>query len=374
MYRILVLNFGGTSSKVSIYEDSKCRCNHTIIHENEEVGATYPSKDQLALRKRQILEWLDQVGLQVNDIDAYAVRLGAAFYGGDGGTFLVEGALRQQVDSLYSPDSPPIHATRLTMALVDELQEGLAQKRPSYATDPSSINQLLPEAQVTGHPLFPRRVAFHPLNQRAVARKAAAVMGKEYEDINVIVAHAGGGVSVGAHEKGRIIDVNDSSGDGNGPFSPTRCGSLPTGQLMHLCFSGKYTEKDIYSMLKYQGGLKAHLDTDDLRNVEQMIADGNDHAKLVFDALAYQISREIGACYATLRGKADAVVMTGGMSKSSQLVNLVASRVAGFAPFFCYPGEFENEALALGAYRVLSGREKPAVYQGECGHMQAIQL
>ena len=374
MYRILVLNFGGTSSKVSVYEDNKCICNHTIDHPANEVGNATTSREQLVLRKRQLLEWLDSIHIGIKDIDAYALRVGGVFYGGDGGTFLIEGALRDQILSQYIPDKPPVHATRLALPLVDELQEGLEQKRPCYTTDPSSVSQFLPEARLTGHPLFTKRAAFHPLNQRAVARRVAEHMGTTYDKINIVVAHCGGGVSVGAHEKGRIIDTNDSSGDGDGPFSPTRCGSLPTGQLMHLCFSGTYTEKEVYTMLKYEGGLKAYLGTEDLREVERRIDQGDQKAELVFKALAYQISREIGACCATLCGQVDAIALTGGMAKSKRLVDLIKERVGRMAPVYVYAGEFENEALALGAYRILSGQEKLTQYTGEHGHMLAYSI
>lgn len=374
MNRILVLNFGGTSSKVSVYEDDRLIKNETIDYSEEENDRNSTSQDQVCLRARQIEAWLQEMGLCAADIDAYAVRLGGMFYGGDGGTFLVDGKLRQHIDELYDPDKPPVHATRLTMALVDLLQKDLTHKRPSYATDPSSINQFLPEALVTGHPLFPKRAAFHALNHRAVARKAAKEVGKRYEDLNIIVVHAGSGVSVGAHEKGRIIDVNDSSGDGDGPFTPNRAGTLPTGQLMHVCFSGKYTEKEVYRMLKYEGGMKAYLGIDDLREVEKQIEAGDEQAELILKAMAYQICREIGACFASLKGEVDLIALTGGMSRSDRLTGLIEDRVKKIAPIYRYPGEFENEALALGAYRVLSGQEEPAVYAGEQGHIQPITL
>lgn len=374
MNRILVLNFGGTSSKVSIYEDDKAIKNETIDYSEAENDRSSTSQEQVELRAGQILEWLRGLGLGPEDMDAYAVRLGGMFYGGDGGTFLVDGKLREHIDELYEPDKTPVHATRLTMALVDLLQKDLKEKRPSYATDPSSINQFLPEALITGHPLFPKRAAFHALNQRAVARKTAAELGKDYKDLNIIVVHAGSGVSIGAHEKGRIIDVNDSSGDGDGPFTPNRSGTLPTGQLMHVCYSGKYTEKEVYRMLKYEGGMKAYLGIDDLREVEKRIQQGDEQAELILKAMAYQISREVGACFAALCGEVDAIALTGGMSRSDRLTALIEERVKKIAPIYRYPGEFENEALALGAFRVLSGQEEAAVYSGEKGHIQPITL
>ena len=372
MYRILVFNFGGTSSKVSVYEDDKCIINHSLQYTEEEVAACKLGKDYFDLNIKRVTEWLSDINLKIEDFNAFAVRLGGMFYGGDGGTFLVEGDLYDHVKTLYTPEKPLPHPTRITMAIVDELQKDLKEKLPSLATDPSSISQFLPEARITGHPMFTKRAAFHALNQRAAARKAAAELGKKYDELNFIVVHAGGGVSVGAHEKGRIIDVNDSSGDGDGPFSADRSGSLPTGQLLHLCYSGKYTEKEAHRMLRGGGGMLAYLGTTDLREAEKRIDDGDESAELTVKALAYQISREIGACCATLCGEVDAIVMTGGMAYSDYVVGLVRERVQKMAPILLYPGEFENEALALGAYRVLSGQEKPAVYEGESKNMRAL--
>ena len=327
MNRILVLNFGGTSSKVSIYEDDKMIKNETIDYSEQENDRSSTSKEQVELRTEQILEWLHKQGLSVEDIDAYAVRLGGMFYGGDGGTFLVDGKLREHIDELYEPDRTPVHATRLTMALVDLLQKDLKEKKPSYATDPSSINQFLPEALVTGHPLFPKRAAFHALNQRAVARKAASEQGKQYEDMNIIVVHAGSGVSIGAHEKGRIIDVNDSSGDGDGPFTPNCSGTLPTGQLMHVCYSGKYTEKEIYKKLVGGGGFNAYVGTNDARIVEDKAMEGVEEYVNVLDAFHYQIAKDIGAMATVLEGKVDKIILTGGIAYSQYVTSEIEKRV-----------------------------------------------
>ncbi len=368
MAKIVVFNLGGTSSKVSLYEDDHCLDNFTINYTEEETRPDILGRELVAINKKRVLDWMNGLHVTPADVDAYAVRLGGMFYGGDGGTFPVEGQLRAFLDTVYVPDRHPAHPTQTTMALVDELQKGLPEKRPSFATDPSSITQFLPEARLTGHPLFKKRAAFHALNQRAAARKAAARLGKRYEDVNLIVAHMGGGVSVGAHEMGRIIDVNNSTGDGDGPFSADRCGSLPTGALAHLCFSGQYTEQQVIRMLKGDGGLKAYLGTTDLREVERRMDQGDEEAALVFRALGYQIAREVGACFATLCGQADAIVMTGGMAKSSRLVEEIRSRVERMAPVLVFSGEFENEALALGAWRVMTGQERPAVYSGEGDH------
>lgn len=370
MIRILTLNFGGTSAKLAIYEDTVCVEDYTLHYTKEETDQSCTSAEEIAIKKKNVLRWLDTVGLKIEDFDALAPRFGGMFYGGNGGTFLVEGALEQHLDSMYTPDQPAIHATYLTMELIHQLLEGVEKKIPILTTDPSTINQFLPEARITGNPLFYKRAAFHALNQRAAARRAAAALGKRYDEVNLVVAHCGGGVSVGAHEKGRIIDVNDSSGDGDGPFSPNRAGTLPTGQLVHLCYSGQYTERQMFKQLKGQAGLRAYLDTDDLRVVEERIAAGDEKALLIMKALSYQISREIGACCATLCGEVDGIVITAGMAYSQMLVSMIEKRVGRFAPVLVFPGAYENEALALGAYRVLTGEEAPAVYEGEALNMQ----
>lgn len=370
MYRILALNFGGTSAKLSVYEDTVCVHDYSMDYTKAETDLSCTSAEEISIKKKNVLAWLESIHLRVEDFDAFAPRFGGMFYGGDGGTFLVEGALERHLNGMYTPDKPAIHATYLTMELLQQMMEEAGKKIPVLTTDPSTINQFLPEARITGNPLFYKRAAFHALNQRAAARKAAQALGKRYEEANLIVVHAGGGVSVGAHERGRIIDVNDSSGDGDGPFSPNRAGTLPTGQLVHLCFSGKYTEKEAFKLLKGQAGLRAYLDTDDLREVERRIDEGDEQAELIFKALTYQISREVGACAATLRGRVDGIVITAGMAYSKRLVSAIEERVGFLAPVMPYPGAFENEALALGAYRVLTGQERPAHYEGEALNMQ----
>lgn len=370
--KIFVLNLGGTSGKVAVFDNDICQHDHSFSYSEAEVALEYTGREEVAIKAKHILNWLESVDLRVEDLDAFAIRGSGLFYGGEGGTFLVEGALREQVERMYSPSKHILHASYIAVAVVDELQKGLLEKKPIYSTDPGTINHLLPEARLTGYPEFIKRAAFHALNHRAVARKAAADLGKPYEELNLIVVHAGGGVSIGAHQKGRIVDVNDANGDGDGPFTPNRAGGLPTGPLVHLCFSGKYTEKEVFKLLKGESGLKAYLGTEDLREVEKRIDRGDSQAELVFKALSYQICREIGACFATMCCAVDAIVMTAGLSYSDRLVESIQTRVGKIAPILRYPGGFENEALALGAYRVLSGQEQPAIYRGETGHVPMI--
>jgi len=210
-------------------------------------------------------------------------------------------------------------------------------------------------------PENPRESLFHALNQKAVARRAAEDLGQEYDEINLIVAHLGGGISVGAHLKGRVVDVNNAI-PGEGPFSPERSGGVPAGKLVKMCFSGEYTEEEIMKKLSGKGGLVAYLGTNNALEVERLIEQGDSEAKLVYEAMAYQVAKEIGACSAVLRGNVHAIIITGGIAHSKILVDWIKERIRFIAPVRVYPGEDEMEALARGGYRVLSGREKAKVY------------
>lgn len=372
MFRILVLNFGGTSSKVSIYEDDTCVVDHEIKYSPEEINLSTDGKDQAERKRMQILEWLNGINRTMADFDAIAIRGGGIFNGAKGGTYQVEGKLYEHLLSVYTPDKLPMHATRVTIAVVDALIRDLPKKPPIYTTDPGSVDQMPSFAKITGCQLFRKRNSFHALNQRAVARMAAEDVGKTYDTANVIVAHVGGGVSVGAHQNGRVIETNDSTGDGDGPFSANRAGTVPTGQLVHLCYSGEYTEQQVLDLLKKKSGLKGYLGTADLREVETRIDAGDEKAREVFDALAYQISTQIGVCYAALCCKCDVIAITAGMSKSKRLVEAIEERVGRMAPVRCYSGDYENKALALGALRVLRGEETLSEYTGEEGYMQPV--
>lgn len=372
MKRILVLNSGGTSSKCAIYEDSVCTADYEMKYTVEEENLSSDGKTQVALKTEKILAWLKEIGLTVQDFDAIAIRGGGGFNGAAGGTFLAEGALYDHMMRMYTPDKPPMHATRITIAIVNELMKGMEERLPVFSTDPCSVSQMPEYARVTGCPAFRKRSSFHALNQRAVARMAAEDMGKTYDTAKVIVAHCGGGISVGAHLNGRVVEVNDSTGDGDGPFSPNRAGTVPTGQLVHLCYSGQYTEQEVLNLLKKNSGLKGYLGTTDLRDVEKRIDEGDEQTKLIFDAMAYQICTQIGACYVAMNCECDAIVVTAGMSKSKRLVEAIRARVGKIAPVLVYSGEYENKALALGALRVLNGEEPLAEYTGEEGYMQPV--
>lgn len=364
MYKILVLNLGGTSTKLAVFENKRCVLEGNASIEKP-ADRPMTGREEVLKRKETILKWLADNRLKLDDFDALAPRMGITFYGGDGGTFQIEGALRDCLEAKYFPDRPLSHPVFGVIGLLDELCGEMSHTVPILTTDPASVNQYLPEAELTGCSLITKRSSFHALNHRAVARKAAEDIGKTYETANFIVAHLGGGVSVGAHSHGRIIDVNDATGDGDGPFSANRSGSVPAGPIIDLCFSGTYTKEEAIWLLRGNSGLKAYLGTEDLREAEERAQQGDETAALVIRALAYQISREIGACYATLCGDVDAIVLTAGMAHSDLLCNLISCRVGKIAPILRYPGGFEKEALAFGAYQVLSGEAEPSVYHAD---------
>jgi butyrate kinase len=278
-----------------------------------------------------------------------------------GGVYRVNEAMLEDLRSMkYGA-----HACNLGALLADRFaREGSAggDQTPAFIMDPIVVDELADEARFSGLPEIPRTPVFHALNQKAVARKAASALGKNVSDCNFIVAHMGGAVSVGAHERGRVIDVNNAL-DGDGPMSPERSGSLPTGELITMCFSGKYPIPEILKKINGAGGLTAHLGTGDLREAEKRMSAGDAGASLVFEALALQIAKEIGRCAAVLKGKADAVVLTGGLAYSDKLCEYIVSMVSFIAPVLRYPGEDEMEALAHGALRALRGEESPKEYQ-----------
>lgn len=354
-FKILVLNLGGTSSKFSIYEDARHIVTKSISHCAEDMAAHPLSKDQVAYRKEIVLGFLRENHYQVDDFDTFVLRA-PPFPAPRGGTYLVEGRCRELVLSYYHPDERPIHGNRFVLPLIDELRG--ARDVPVYLVDPDMVDEFSEVAHVSGLPGYARKPSIHYLNQKAIARKYAQDVGRAYSELRLIICHLGGGISIGAHEYGVAIDSNEGS-EGWGPFSTDRAGTVATSIMLELCFDKGLTRQEVHGLLRGKAGLKGQLGTDDLREVERRIAEGDQKAKLVFNALAYQIAKEIGSCYAALRGKVDAIIFTGGMSNSKKLIGAIESYVGGFAPFVLYPGEKEQEALALGAYRVLTGAEEP---------------
>jgi butyrate kinase len=355
MKRMLIINPGGGSTKLAIYEDEKCVMSETVTHPQDEIARFGDVLSQLEYREEAIGEFLKSRKVDLSTLDAVVGR-GGCLKPVASGTYRVT---REMVDDIRSGNVQAEHASNLGPLLAFDIAESIG--KPAFIVDPVSVDEFIPEARLSGDPELPRKSLDHPLNAKMVARRAAREMGRRYRDINVIVAHLGTGISVSPHRKGKMIDVNNAH-DG-GPFSTQRTGSLPVTQLVDLCYSGRFTRDEIFARLTQRGGLAAYLGTDDLKEAEDRVGKGDDRAALVLRAMAYQVAKEIGSAAAALKGEVDAVIYTGGMANSSYLVGLVRQWV-DFLPgkVFVYPGEHERESLALGALSVLRGEEEPKQY------------
>ena len=359
MHKVLVLNLGATSSKVSVFEDAGQLMEKTIRHTVQDMEEAPTNREQVEMRVAMIREWMDTERITFEEIDAVGMRGGGMTRATVSGTYEMNEVMREDAYKLYVPDGNFIHGSRIVLPVLDGLLDG--KEIPIYVTDPPYVDELCEEAKLSGTPAFTRLSRFQVLNHKQVGRQAAADLGKAYEDINIVIAHMGGGVSVGAHRKGRVIDVNDCT-DGDGPFSPERSGGVPEGQLITACFSGKYSEKEVRAMIRGNGGFKGYLGTTDIREVEKMAAEGNEKADLVFRAFIYQVSKEIGGCVAGLKGQVDGIILTGGIAYSDAVVSGIREYVGSFAPVYVYAGEGEAEALVNGALRILKKEARPIEY------------
>lgn len=355
IYRILTINPGSTSTKIAIFDNEKNVFEEVLRHSSEEIGKYETIFDQYEFRKNVILETLNEKGINLTKLAAVVGR-GGLLKPITGGTYSVDEAMLEDLKVGVLGE----HASNLGGIIAHEIAGQL--NIPSFIVDPVVVDEMDDIARISGIPQLDRKSIFHALNQKAVARRAAKDMGKSYEDVNVIVAHLGGGVSVGAHEAGRVVDVNNAL-DGDGPFSPERSGGLPVGQLAKLCFSGEYSHNDIKKLIKGNGGLVAYLGTNDGREVVKMIEQGDKKAELVYKAMAYQVAKEIGACAAVLKGKVDAIILTGGIAYDKEFTAWIKENVEFISQVLIYPGEDEMIALAEGGLRVLRGEEEAKKYQ-----------
>ena len=353
-FKILAINPGSTSTKIAIFETEKFVKN--IKHSAEEIAKFDNVASQFQFRKDIILSELKNAGFNINEINAIVGR-GGLVKPIESGVYEVNEALINDLNN------PPLgeHASNLGGLIANDIAKSLNNGTKAYIADPVVVDELQDVARLTGHPDFTRVSIFHALNQKAIARTYAKEIGKKYEDINLIIAHLGGGVSVGAHDHGRVIDVNNAL-DGDGPFSPERSGSLPTGQLVKLCFSGKKTEAEIKKMLKGAGGLVAYLGTNDAYEVE-IKAKEDPKYKLVQDAMSYQVGKAIGEMAAVLKGKVDGILLTGGIAHNPFLVDYVKEMVGFIAPIKVYAGEDEMRALAMNGLMVLRGELSGKIYK-----------
>lgn len=353
-YRILAINPGSTSTKIAIFDNDKLVLEETLRHPTEEINKYPHIFDQYDFRKTVILNTLNEKGINLTKLSAVVGR-GGLLKPMQGGTYAVTDAM---IDDLKVGVLGE-HASNLGGVIAHEIASQL--NIPSFIVDPVVVDEMDDVARISGMPELERKSIFHALNQKAVARRAAAELNKDYHDCNFVVAHMGGGISVGAHLKGRVVDVNNAL-DGEGPFSPERAGGLPVGDLSKMCYSGDVSYGDLKKKIKGQGGLVAYLNTNDGREVTKMIESGNEEAKLVYQAMAYQVAKEIGACAAVLKGQVDAIVLTGGLAYDKTLVGWIEESVNFIGKVIVYPGEDEMSALALGGLRVLKGEETAQQY------------
>lgn len=353
---ILVINPGSTSTKVAIFKNEENLYQKNLSHSAEEVARFARVTDQYEYREAMILDWLKEIGISTESLAAVVGR-GGLLKPMPGGTYRVTDVMIEDLKIGIQGEHASNLGGIIAKAIADP--EGI----PALITDPVATDEMDDIARISGLPELPRRSLVHALNIKAVARRAARDMGKGYADFNFIMVHLGGGISIAPLKKGKILDVNGA--DDAGPFSPERTGGLPVGELAKLCYSGKYTYAEMRKKILGKSGLVAYLGTNNARDVVKLIEEGDKNADLIFDAMAYQIAKEIGSMAVVLKGEVDAIVLTGGLAYSELLCDRIRRRTEFIAPVKIYPGEDEMLALAQGAVRILKGEEKPKIYEEE---------
>ncbi len=351
---IIVINPGSTSTKMALFHKCEKIAEENVTHPSQQLAAFDNVADQFELRMKGIDAWLTSHKIEQKKVVGVAGR-GAPLRPLEGGVYWINGRMLEDVKKMKYSN----HASNLGAIIADHL--GRRYNVPAIIADPVTTDNFIDLARVSGIPEIERKCRAHALNIKEVCRREAEKLGKKLEECNFVAVHMGGGVSVAAVQGGKIVDVNDAL-LGMGPFSPDRCGALPIGALTKLAFSGKFTEKELLDKLSRKSGLMAYVGQSDLREVEKLIDSGDNKAELYFKAMAYQIAKEIGAYAVVLKGKFDAIVLTGGMAKSEKLVNLLKGYVSFLGKVVVAPGEFEMEALAAWAVRVLENKEIPKEY------------
>lgn len=358
MYKILVVNLGGTSTKVALYNDETPVCEGSLRHTDEELSACVDNTAQIELRNKVIMEWVRENDVNLDELDAIVFRMVTT--GGlckTGGTYRIEGALKDRLLQIYEKNFPKAtHPGIITYPLLLKILDG--RDVPIYAIDPDDVDEFSDVARISGHPDFPRTCGIHMINQKAIARKASEDLGKKYQDTKLVVAHLGGGNSIASHDHGRIVDSTHAA-NGEGPFATTRSGALPILDVVAkaIC-SGKLDLRGVMNILMAQGGFIAHTGLSDMRLIEKKAEEGDANCELVIQAFIYHVCRYIGAQFAALGCEADAIVLTGGIAYSKRVVEAVTACVGKLAPVMVYPGENEIEAMVVGTLRVLRGEEE----------------
>lgn len=353
--KILVINPGSTSTKIAVYQGENCLFLQNIRHYLEDL-IMYPTIiAQYEYRKEIILSTLEMEGIDLNDLKIIMGRGGL--------TYPLESGIYEVDDRMLTHVRKGVlgqHASNLGPIIASSIAKQIAGAK-AYIADPVVTDEILPIARISGHPRFERRSIFHALNQKAVARMYARSVSRKYEELNLIVVHMGGGVSIGVHQNGRVIDVNNAL-DGEGPFSPERSGTLPVGQLIEACFCGNFTEEEIRQMVVGEGGMVAYLKTNSMIDIDQMASNGDTDAIKYLEAFVYQVSKAIGEMATVLSGKIDAILFTGGIAYNEKIIENLKNRVGFLSKIVVFPGEDEMEALASNARMMLNGELVPRKY------------
>lgn len=361
-YKIFAVNPGSTSTKLAMFLEEEPVFITTVGHQ---AGELKEVQEQLDFRKTCILQEVEKRGCTLKQVDVFVGR-GGSMFPCDGGIYSVNEKMLKH--ARYGPFGQ--HPARLSSQLCHEFQKEYGGR--ACVVDPPDTDELMDVARMTGIKGIYRESRSHALNQKAVGRRYAAEIGKTYEELNLIIAHIGGGISVTAHKHGKMIDTNDIL-HGGGPFAPTRCGDVAPGKLIELCFSGKYTERELMDKTHKDGGLLDLLGVADVCEIEERIASGDSFAKLALDGMIYSIAKSIGACGSSLQGQTDQILLTGGVARDPYVVKSLRESVEWIAPVSVMAGEFEMEALAEGALRWLRGEEQEKVYTGEPVWQAVIQ-
>ena len=355
-YKVFAINPGSTSTKIAMFEGDKEVFSKNVSHDAEKLKEFKEISDQFDYRKETILKELAEAGQTLEGVDAFSAR-GGGLVNIEGGVYKVGEKLLEHARVGYTVKHPATLGAQLADAFAKEYG-GVA-----FVVNPPDVDEFTDVARVTGLKGIYRESRIHALNQKEIGIRYAAKRGKKYEDLNLIICHIGGGISVTAHNHGKMVDSNDIA-NGDGPMAPTRCGQLPVKDVVTMCFSGKYTEKEMREKITKTGGLVDHLGTSDAREVTEMIKNGNQYAKLIYDAMIYEIGKTAGSMAAVLCGKVDGIIFTGGISHDKYVVEKLTEMLSFIAPITVMAGEFEMEALAAGAIRVLSGKEEAKTYTG----------
>ncbi len=355
-YKLCALNLGSTSTKVAVFENEKMVFSANVAHDANKLKEFKEIVDQFPYRKETVLAELAKQNVSLKGMDAF-IGSGGGLVSLEGGTYVVNDILLHHARIGFTIK----HPAQIGSLLADEFARELGGQ--AFVVNPPDVDEFELVARVCGWNNVSRESRGHPLNQKEVGQRYAQSIGKRYEDVNLVVCHAGGGVSISAHRKGRMIDSTDAV-QGDGPMAPTRCGAVPVAAVVKMCFSGKYTERELQERIIKGGGLVDHLGTSDTREVTQRIKDGDTYAKLIYDALIYQLGKYVGAYATVLHGDVDAILITGGIAHDPYLVENLTAMVKYIAPVKVYAGELEMEAMASGALRVLTGREVAKVYSG----------